>query len=554
MTKSYLLSLILFIGFSIPVFAQNTVGLLSFNPSKAFDGYNILYPHNQPNVYLLDNCGEIVHLWEGDVDTRPGNTAYITTEGKLIKTNRPAAIAGNPIWAGGGGATVEIRDWDNNLEWSYTLNDSLKRMHHDIAPMPNGNILMIVWELKNEDEAIQAGRDTSILIDAKLWPDYVVEVDPTTSETVWEWHAWDHLVQDYDDSKDNFGVVEDHPELIDLNYHYRDGRADWMHTNAIDFDAINDHVIISVPTFGEVWVIDHSTTTAQAAGHTGGFSGKGGDLIYRWGNPAAYRAGTEEDQKLFYQHDIHWIDDFLTPSHPHYGKLAVFNNRVGDDFSSVHVFNPAYDMYGASFPMIGDVFGPADFDLTIYHPDTTKLFSTGLSSLQLLPNGNTLICSGRFGYSFELTPEQEIVWEYKTPLKGGAQVPQGDTLTVNNNLTFRMKRYPSDFVAFDGKDLSQKGWIELNPDTTFCDELTPIAELMTDYQLRLFPNPASDQLTVEWEAGVYADICIFDLWGREVVRFDASGGRKYLDISSWEQGIYLVQIDGADWQKLVISR
>ena len=205
--------------------AQNTVGLLSYDHTKAFDGYNLMYPHNQPNVYLLNNCGEIVHVWNDVDDFRPGNVAYLLEDGRLVKTKRPRIITNDPIWAGGGGATVEIRDWDNNLEWSFTINDSLQRLHHDIEVLPSGNILMIVWELKNEIEAIQAGRDTALMVQDKLWPDKVIEVDPTNSQIVWEWHAWDHLVQSYDSTKDNYGVIAEHPELINLNLDTNDGQS-----------------------------------------------------------------------------------------------------------------------------------------------------------------------------------------------------------------------------------------------------------------------------------------------------------------------------------------
>ncbi len=200
---------------NIQIFAQNTVGLLSYNPMKTFDGYNLIYPHNQPNVYLLNNCGEIVHVWEDSINFRPGNTAYIMDDGNLVKTKRASAVAGNPIWAGGGGGIVEIRSWDNDLLWQFELNDSLNRLHHDIAPMPNGNILMISWELKTKEESIQAGRDTALLPQDKLWPDYIIEVNPSNDEIVWEWHVWDHLIQNYDATKDNYGVIADHPELVD---------------------------------------------------------------------------------------------------------------------------------------------------------------------------------------------------------------------------------------------------------------------------------------------------------------------------------------------------
>jgi hypothetical protein len=555
MKKHVLFLFCLIAGYALPLSAQQTVGLLSYNPSKAYDGYNLIYPHNQPNVYLLDNCGEIVHVWEDELSFRPGNTAYILPDGRLVKTKRPAAIAGDPIWAGGGGATVEIRDWDNNLEWSFTRNDENERLHHDIAITNTGNILMIVWEKITEEDAIQAGRKPGLITEGELWPDKIIEVNPTTNEIVWEWRAWDHLIQDFDDTKDNFGVVGDHPGRIDVNWDTSNGEADWMHSNALDFDPINDHVIISVPTFHEVWIIDHSTTTEQAAGSTGGNSGKGGELLYRWGNPATYRAGTEDDQKLFYQHDIHWIDDFVDLFDPFYRKLAVFNNRVGDDFSTVNIFSPAFDMYEGSFAFVDGKYTPTDFDITLRHPTPTELYSTGLSSVQYLPNGNFLICSGRFGYSFELTTDDEIVWEYKTPLIGGAPATQGDILSINNNLTFRIKRYPTDYSAFTGRDLSPQGWIELEPDEDFCDQIVPVAELTKNYKLHLTPNPAQDMVAVEWEGGIYVDIEVYDMMGRmKVGPMRLTGGRRYLDTSNWEAGMYVVRINQSEVTKLLITR
>ena len=107
MNRIILLILIFAIGNSS--YSQRTVGLISYKPWKVFEGYNLIYPHNQSDVFLLNNCGEIVHKWEGEDDTRPGNTAYILENGNLVKTSRSSNIMGDPIWAGGGGATVEIR-------------------------------------------------------------------------------------------------------------------------------------------------------------------------------------------------------------------------------------------------------------------------------------------------------------------------------------------------------------------------------------------------------------------------------------------------------------
>ncbi len=547
---------IIFCAFLMTAFSQNTVGLLSHDPTKTFDGYTLIYPHNQPNVYLIDNCGRVVHTWEDEESFRPGNMAYLMPDGRLVKTKRPASIAGNPIWAGGGGATVEIRSWENELLWSFTLNNEQERLHHDIAVTPAGTILMIVWELKTEAEAIQAGRNPELLAQAELWPDYILEVEPVGTddfEVVWEWHVWDHLVQDFDETKDNYGVVSDNPGKVDINWDTSDGHPDWMHTNAIDYDPINDMVMLSVPTFHELWIIDHSTTTEQAAGSSGGFGGRGGDLLYRWGNPAAYKAGTEADQKLFYQHDTHWIDDYLDPSHPQFRKLGIFNNRVGADFSTVNILDPEFDMYEHAFPFENGVFGPADFDWTATHPVPTQMYSTGLSSLQVLPNGNILICTGRFGYIFELTPDNEIVWEYKTPLISGQPATQGDTLSINNNLTFRATKIPADYEAFEGRDLEPKGYIENNPDTTFCGLLSSVIDLpMQD--LKIFPNPAKDMVVVEWEGGYRIVLEVYDMLGRRVRQIKTSGGRHYLNTKDLDTGVYFVKINGGEMKKLIIQK
>ncbi len=538
------------------VFGQNTVGLLSYQPWKSYDGYNMIFPHNQPNVYLINNCGEIVHTWEDEDSFRPGNTAYLLDDGRLVKTKRPAAIAGNPIWAGGGGATVEIRDWDNNLEWSFTKNDSLERLHHDIAVMPNGNILMISWELITEAEALQAGRDPSTMAEGELWPDYVLEVDPTTDEVVWEWHAFDHLIQDFDATKDNFGVVADHPEKINLNWDTNSGKADWLHANAIDyiFDAELglDHVVLSIPYFNEVWVIDHSTTTEEAATGSGGDAGKGGDLIYRWGNQQAYNQGDSTNQKLFFQHDVHWVDEYIDNSHPLFGKMAAFNNGAGDDFSSVVFWTPPWDMYTFSYLQDDDVFNPVNFDLNITHPTPTSLYSTGLSSVQALPNGNFLICSGRFGYSFELTPTNEVVWEYKTPLLAGNPVNQGDSLSINNNLTFRMVRIPLDNPAFEGRDLTPGDYLELNPNTTFCETILPVTDIDNEYELKIFPNPTNSEITIEWSFPGMVDIEIFDYLGQQVDAFKGMGGRKYCRLENYGSGVYYLRINKEETRKFVV--
>jgi hypothetical protein len=179
-----------------------------------------------------------------------------------------------------------------------------------------------------------------------------------------------------------------------------------------------DQLMISVHEFSEIWIIDHSTTTAEAAGHSGGRSGKGGDLLYRWGNPAAYRAGGAADQRLFAQHHAQWIAKGL----PGEGHLLLFNNGNGRPegvYSTVDEIVPPADAEGHYHREPGKKFGPEAAAWSFAAPNKTEFYSNFISGTQRLPNGNTLICSGASGILFEVTPEKEVVWHYANPTQAG---------------------------------------------------------------------------------------------------------------------------------------
>ena len=532
---------LLFLSWQVfATFAQNTVGLISYDNDLAFDGHNLLFPHNQPNVYLLNNCGEIVHTWP-DSAVVPGNSVYITTEGKLLKCKRKTTSAVNdPIWAGGGGETVEILSWENDLIASFTLNDSLYRLHHDIAELPNGNILMISWQLKTLEQSIAAGRDPSTLAQDKLWSETIFEWNPNLDSIVWEWNVWDHLIQDFDPTKDNFGTVSEHPELININYDTHNGHPDWLHINSIDYNITLDQIMLSVPYFDELWVIDHSTSTQEAASHSGGNSGRGGDLLYRWGNPRAYNQGDSSDQQLFFPHDIHWQVSDAQVSESDFGRIVLFNNRVGADFSTVNTLIPTFEQ--GQYVRSNGTYLPTQFERIIRHPgDDLRSYSNSLSSAQLLPNGNFLVCAGRWGYNYEVTPQDQLVWEYITPFVRGQRAMQGDsTLMINNNLTFRIKRYPITFEGFNGRDLDAKGFIELSPDTSFCNNIISSTDDLQFNSFSIFPNPASDILNVGSEEKI-GKIFIFDYKGNYISEHEVNGYKGSITIETLAPGLYIAR-------------
>ena len=423
--------------------------------------------------YLIDQHGREIHSWESPGGHRPGLASYLLEDGDLLRSANIAQQAVGDFSGGGTAGKIERIGWDGTAEWSWEYSSMDYITHHDIEPMPNGNILAIAWEDKSEAEALQAGRNPAIASDApggnaNVWPDHIIEIEPLANNQaniVWEWHAWDHLIQDYDASKDNYGVVSEHPELLDINFvgatGNQAGRADWMHCNGIDYNAALDQIALSCKNTNEFYIIDHSTTTAEAAGHTGGNSGKGGDFLYRWGNPQAYDGGLSSDQQLFGQHDVQWIEEGREGS----GDFLVFNNGNGrsPSYSSVDVIQVAY--VEGNYPLQSNgTWGPNapswswGLDQDIY--------AQSISGAERLPNGNTLVTFGTQGTLIEVDLEGEIVWKYISPVTNQGILSQGDEIPAGNNagstanVIFKVRRYAVDLPVFTEKGVTPGDYLE----------------------------------------------------------------------------------------------
>jgi hypothetical protein len=395
---------------------ERAVGLLAASEG-AYDGYTVYTPLLGHTVYLLDKNGQVAKslTFDATLTSEP----YILDNGGLLFTTFVTTNAMNdPFAFGGAGGQVEEHAPDGTLVWSFQFADEGKHQHHDIRMMPNGHILMLGWEQRPNDVAVAAGAKADILPESgQILFEQIVEVDPASSKIVWEWHVLDHLIQDYDSALPNYGAVKQHPERIDINYPQSPSNGDWYHNNAIDYNPQLDQILISSRSLSEIWVIDHSTTTAQAAGHTGGKSGKGGDLLYRWGNPSTYQAGGT--QKLFYQHDAHWI----RPGLPGAGNILIFNNGVLDgqpDYSTVVEIAPPLNSAGL-YDLNGDAYGPDEPVWEYKAAPAEGFFSPFIGSAQRLPGGNTFIDEGNAGNFFEVTPDGRIVWKYTNGFTGDVQ-------------------------------------------------------------------------------------------------------------------------------------
>jgi Arylsulfotransferase (ASST)/Secretion system C-terminal sorting domain len=537
--KLGLLTLLVFLPLSLA--AQKIAGPLSIEAGTQH-GYILYNPTNYKEAYLIDGCGRVLNKWTSQYAA--SHTIYLRPNGTLLRTR----LLTNPVIDGGGGSGggVELLDWDSNLLWEYSYNTDLVRQHHDIYPMPNGNVLILAWEKKTADEAIAEGRNPAMLPDNELWPEHIVEVRPTPPSggtIVWEWHAWDHLIQDHDPTKDNYGVVGDHNELIDINF-TSDGDKDWIHANALDYNPQLDQIMISAFSFNELWVIDHSTTTQEAATHTGGRSGKGGDLLYRWGNPMTYRKGTSADTKLLSQHHTHWIAHGL----PQAGKMMYFNNGPLRFYSSVEIIDPPLEANGTYTLQPDGRFGP-DNPSTIYTSDPqTDLFSRIMSSAQMLPNGNLFIGSSLQGIATEVNPNNEVIWKYKSPITVTGIVGRTDP-TTNPAYTprpvFRTIKYPADYPAFLGRLLVPQEPVEGAP-WADCGLVTGLEE--TSVTRMVYPNPANNSLTVASPGNFTVELS--DSQGKKVMEARGSG-LVLINTSHLGAGLYIVRV-GARAEKVLI--
>lgn len=444
-------------------------------------GY-ILFPvANSSLFYLINREGQVVHEWKGPNELLGG---YLLDDGSLIAS---AYDLDFPVFAAvdGNSGRIQRISWEGKTVWDFEYADEASLHHHDLEVLPNGNVLAIAREVRTAEEVLQAGRKPELVPKAGLWPDKIVEIipnGPRSGEIVWEWHIWDHLIQDHDPTKDNYGEVAAHPELLDINrgHHLPEpitqdsmdrlhasgqaGRnvtidnqgADIYHLNAVDYNADLDQIIFSSPEINEIFIIDHSTTTEEAAGHTGGRWGRGGDFLWRWGNPQNYGQGDSTDQKLFYQHDPRWVEKDC----PGANNITVFNNNIpgGPDslsYSAVLELAPPTDADGNYLVMENNRFGPDSPTWQYLAPDTVSFYAAFVSGAHRLRNGNTFITEGPKGHTFEVTPDGEIVWDYFGQYRGEIRKPNGDPVPPMplTYLAFRSTFIPADHPGLRGREL-----------------------------------------------------------------------------------------------------
>jgi hypothetical protein len=365
---------------------------------------------------LLNDSGEVVYQWPSEYFA--GQSAFLQEDGSIIRAGSINNVdpdnrfvkgytdANNTTFQIGG--IIERISKEGEVVWTFEYYSDNFAPHHVVTVLPNGNLLMPLWRYYTEEECIELGRNPENLTSGGLWVDSIIEVHPTgnnSGEIVWEWNAADHLIQDFDPTKANFGNLAENLGKIDINYgNGLNIPEDFMHVNSAYYIEEYDQIAFTTYHYSEIWVIDHSTTTEEAAGSTGGRYGKGGDLLYRWGNPFAYGRGDADVFLKSAVHDPKWVSEE--------DRFIMYDNNIFDPTrglsggnSMVVEIEPPINPDGSYVLAPSGVYGPVEPVMA----SDLGVEAGSVGTAQRLNDGRTLSCDCTNSLAIWLDDEGTVI-------------------------------------------------------------------------------------------------------------------------------------------------
>jgi hypothetical protein len=360
--------------------------------------------------------------------------------------------------------------------------------------------------------------------------------------------------------------------------------------NGIDYNVELDQITFSSHNLNEIYIIDHSTTTAQAASHTGGNAGMGGDLLFRWGNPEAYEASGTANFDVV--HDAHWVSS----DNPDYaGCLVGFNNEGGSGGNcAIDVFTPPLNGYNYDLT-IGQAYEPA----TYIHRYNSSYTSMGQSSSEQFPNGNMLLCVVNSGatYMFEIDSDGTSLWSKtiggvvpqahryeKCFIRGidakllasETSIAQGESVTLNTTATaitessptfsYNWTSSPAGFNSTDANpsvtpDETTTYYLTVTNDQSGCSDevyvtvnVDPVSvELnVIENEFNIYPNPNDGIFNIS-----ATDDFFYTVLSSTGSLICTGRNNTEIDLSNMSEGVYYVMIESKDivkTEKLIIIK
>jgi hypothetical protein len=340
-------------------------GVVVHDRDRAWPGYNLYCSRSAPEAYLIDMEGEVVHEWSY-AEPPPGvwDYAVMLDRGELVVVQKFKQL-------------MKL-DRDSRLIWARGgINP-----HHDVAVDEDGTLL-VIGKLTREYRG-QRVRFSTI---HRLAPGGEIIGGFST------FHSLEPIKQAFDtrsfldtrmDEQNRGGAlrsVTDRLKSLVGMEEEEDGKKVYVYFHANTVTILPDselgrrdrrfrkgNVLTCFRNVNQIAVLDRDTW----------------NILWVWGE------GVLEE-----------------PHHPTLtgeGTILIFDNGVQREYSKIIEIDPV------SLETVWEYAGdpPQEF----YSP--TK------GSAQRLPNGNTLVCDGDSGRSFEVTREGDIVWEWLNPaLKEG---------------------------------------------------------------------------------------------------------------------------------------
>ncbi|HMK12668.1 MAG TPA: aryl-sulfate sulfotransferase, partial [Acidimicrobiales bacterium] len=262
--------------------------------ARMLDNGDILYEYNDMGAREIDVLGNVVHEWAGRLEL-----------GRLATDQYGRTIAGpNAI-------PVDV--------------DS---MHHEIHPMPDGNLITLSTELKQVSgfsHPMCGETPDKFTGTYQLISDIVVEFAPDTGKVVHEWHLADYFLPQTNPADSNICPFAPAFAVPVFMYTSFGDVKDWTHANAVVFDEKRNALLVSSRHLNAVLAIRYADDA----------NGKSGDLIWRLG-PGGDLTLTGSGELQYHQHAVEVQDD---------GSLLMYDNgndRPGTDINSPDVSQHPY--------------------------------------------------------------------------------------------------------------------------------------------------------------------------------------------------------------------
>jgi len=145
-----------------------------------------LFTINDPEyrTYLIDNDQEIINTWQHT--TSSASMPYLLPDSTLMFPGRVQDPSYMDV-SSAGGKLVKY-NWSGQIIWEYEFADSMYIQHHDIEPLPNGNVLLLAYERISMEDGVNAGKTN---LEGEIWSEMIAEIEPqgfNGGNIVWKWH------------------------------------------------------------------------------------------------------------------------------------------------------------------------------------------------------------------------------------------------------------------------------------------------------------------------------------------------------------------------------